>query len=60
MDKQMVKIMELSSQFSRFKNNWNNQAGPYNEVPFRKMLAHIDEVKIHADLKRLQMCIDKN
>ncbi|CAC5370055.1 unnamed protein product [Mytilus coruscus] len=57
-DQQMVEINGLSSQFSRFKNDWKHQATPYVEIPLSKMLAHVEEAKIHAELKRLKMFID--
>ncbi|CAC5379134.1 unnamed protein product [Mytilus coruscus] len=57
-DQQMVEINGLSSQFSRSKKDWNHQTAPYNEVPLSKMLAHVEEAKIHAELKKLKMFIE--
>ncbi|XP_052077307.1 uncharacterized protein LOC127715310 [Mytilus californianus] len=57
-DQQMVEINELSSQFSRFKKDWKQQATPYNEISLSKMLANVEEAKIHAELKKLKMFIE--
>ncbi|CAC5391472.1 unnamed protein product [Mytilus coruscus] len=59
-DQKVAEIKGLSSQVSCFKNDWNNQAAPYYGTPLTTMLGHVEEAKIHYELKRLKMFIGKN